>query len=116
MVEPLLRRALSERKPCWLLTANNKHIVLFSDGRPTYSYQIPTKSVRQAGYVLDDEGDYVTGINYSTSAYGETRLDLAVACLDSLKIMKAREHTTITVTLLLPKPVLLKVLDIGYGR
>ena len=54
-------------------TANHKHIVLLSDGRPTYSYQIPNATTRRAGYVVDG-GDYVTGTGYSAGAYGTSRV------------------------------------------
>jgi len=54
-------------------TADNKHIVLLSDGRPTYSYQIPNHATRRSGYVVSG-ADYYTGTNYSSGAYGNSRV------------------------------------------
>ena len=54
-------------------TADHKHIVLLSDGVPTYSYEIPDSTVRRDGYVHDGS-DYVTGTGYASSAYGTSRV------------------------------------------
>ncbi|HNZ63327.1 MAG TPA: VWA domain-containing protein, partial [Bacillota bacterium] len=55
-------------------TADNKHIVLLSDGVPTYSYEIPDNTTRRNGYVLIGDQYYVTGAEYASSAYGTTKV------------------------------------------
>mgnify|MGYP000193728655 CR=1 FL=1 len=53
--------------------ADFKHIVLLSDGQPTYSYEIPNKAIRRAGYYISN-GKYFTGSGYSNSAFGTNRV------------------------------------------
>lgn len=53
--------------------ADYKHIVLLSDGVPTYSYQIPNNQTRRDGYVAVGR-TYETGTGYAESAYGDTRV------------------------------------------
>jgi len=50
-------------------TADSKHIVLLSDGVPTYSYMIPNVNTRRAGYVYDSSNNLETGTGYSSDAY-----------------------------------------------
>ncbi len=55
-------------------TADHKHIVLLSDGEPTYSYQIPNNATRQAGYYLEGSRYYTGKSYYSAGDYGTSRV------------------------------------------
>ena len=54
-------------------TADSKHIVLLSDGKPTYSYAIPNDATRRAGYVHSGSY-YFTGTGYASTAYGTNKI------------------------------------------
>ena len=53
-------------------SADNKHMVLLSDGLPTYSYAIPNDDIRRAGYV--EQGCSGNRNRLDSSAYGSERL------------------------------------------
>ena len=94
-------------------TATNKHIVLLSDGVPTYSYGFNSTQVRRAGYrteyVSNGElpdgytaGRYnVTGTSYNSSAYSTIAvLVTAGPCITRLimNITMEEDHYIITAT------------------